>query len=61
MTGIDKEELYRRLAQARRMSNGAIDSITAERLRSLVAELESQLAAAETDDTDAPPGGTATA
>jgi hypothetical protein len=51
----DVEELYRRLMQARRMHEQPIDDLTKSRLRELIAELEQQLAAAEADQTDAPP------
>ncbi|MDO9439686.1 MAG: hypothetical protein Q7T73_02230 [Beijerinckiaceae bacterium] len=51
----DVEELYRRLAQARRMHAQPVDPLTKTRLAELVAELEQQLAAAEAGNTDAPP------
>ena len=47
----DKEELYRRLAQARRIRAAPL---TLERLEALALELEEQLALAELNDTDAP-------
>jgi hypothetical protein len=51
----DVEELYRRLAQARRMHAQPIDDLTKARLKELIVEIEQQLAAAETGNTDAPP------
>jgi hypothetical protein len=51
----DVEELYRRLAQARRMHAQVPDQLTKSRLRELFRELEQQLAAAESRSTDAPP------
>jgi hypothetical protein len=56
----NKEELYRRLGQSRRLANEANDPLTQSRLQALTLELESQLAAVETRDDDAPAsGGTA--
>jgi hypothetical protein len=39
----DRQELERRLAQARRMAREPIDPLTKERLLKLVADLEEQL------------------
>jgi hypothetical protein len=39
----DREELERRLEQARRMVSGVLDSLTKERLARLIRELEEQL------------------
>jgi len=39
----DREDIERRLAQARRMINRALDRLTRERLLSWVRELEEQL------------------
>jgi hypothetical protein len=39
----DRKELERRLAQARRMVAQPVDSLTKERLRELVRDLEEQL------------------
>jgi hypothetical protein len=50
----DKEELYRRLAQTRRILTEAFDPLTKERLSGLVSDLERQLAKAEARDADAP-------
>jgi hypothetical protein len=50
-----KEELYRRLAQSRRLTNEAYDTLTQERLRALTTDLERQLAKAEARDADTPP------
>lgn len=50
----DKEELYRRLAQARRLIAEPLDPLTVERLKALALELEKQLAFVERNDTDAP-------
>ncbi|MDB5688080.1 MAG: hypothetical protein JWR77_2669 [Rhizorhabdus sp.] len=49
-----KEELYRRLAQTRRILAEALDPLTKERLKTLALDIEGQLAAAEARDTDAP-------
>jgi hypothetical protein len=49
----DKEELYRRLAQARRIRAEPLDPLTLERLEALALELEEQLALAELNDADA--------
>jgi len=53
MTG--KEELYRRLEQSRRLVAEALDPLTKDRIKNLIAVLEQQIAAVETRDTDAPP------
>lgn len=50
----DKEELYRRLAQARRLLAQPLDPLTIRRLEALTSELEKQLAIVELNDTDAP-------
>ena len=50
----DKEELYRRLAQARRLIAEPLDPLTVERLQALALEFETQLAVVELNDTDAP-------
>ena len=56
MIGSDnKEELYRRLAQARRMIAQPIDLLTKERLGALVTDIETHIAAIEARDSDAPP------
>ncbi len=39
----DRPELERRLEQARRLSAGATDQLTKERLQKLVSDLEEQL------------------
>lgn len=39
----DREELMRRLAQARRMTDRALDPLTKERIDKLIRELEEQL------------------
>lgn len=49
------EDLYRRLAQSRRLASGASDSVTIERIKELVADLERELAVVEARDADAPP------
>jgi hypothetical protein len=51
----DKEQLNRRLAQARRMIAEPIAPLTRERLSALAADIEKQLAAAEIGSRDAPP------
>ena len=51
----DKEELYRRLAQARRMIAHPLDLVTRERLRQLALDLEAHIAEIEARDADAPP------
>jgi hypothetical protein len=50
----DKEEFYRRLAQARRLIAEPLDPLTIQRLEALATELENQLAFVELNDTDAP-------
>lgn len=55
MTGVEREELHRRLAQVRRHIGSANDAVTKERMAALVVDLEQQIAGAETRDTDAPP------
>ncbi|WP_092148308.1 hypothetical protein [Bradyrhizobium sp. NFR13] len=50
----DKNELYRRLAQARRLIAGPLDPLTLQRLEALAVELEKQLTVVELNDTDAP-------
>ncbi len=55
MSGTGKEELYRRLTQARRLVSAVHDSVTADRLHHLVSDLEAQLAEIEKRDADAPP------
>jgi hypothetical protein len=49
----DKGELYRRLAQARRLISRPLDPLTLQRLEALASELEEQLAFVEMNDTDA--------
>ena len=51
---VDMEELYRRLAQTRRLAAGANDPTTRERLTAFISDLEQELAAAEARDADAP-------
>jgi len=51
----DKEELYRRLAQARRMLTPTLDPVTRQRIQGLVNDLETHIAGVEKRDTDAPP------
>lgn len=51
----NKEDLYRRLAQLRRVLSEPLDPLTQERLRAHALDLERQLAALEVRDTDAPP------
>lgn len=53
----NKEELYRRLGQTRRLADEANDRLTQSRLQALTLELENQLAAVERRDADAPPTG----
>jgi hypothetical protein len=53
--GANNEELYRRLAQARRMSSAALDPLTKQRLQELTSDIENQLAAVEAIDPEAPP------
>ena len=50
-----KDELYRRLEQARRLASVVTDGVTVDRISRLVADLESQLAEIEARDADAPP------
>ena len=54
MTG-EREELYRRLEQSRRLSSVANDALTQQRLRALIVDIEGQLAAADSKDSDALP------
>ena len=51
----DREELYRRLAQTRRLASTLTDPLATERLAALAVDLEGQLATAEARDSDAPP------
>jgi hypothetical protein len=51
----EKEELYRRLEQSRRLSGEASDPTTQSRLKALVVDLQQQIVAAEAKDADAPP------
>lgn len=53
--GDPKGDLYRRLAQARRMIAQPLDQLTKERLGALVTDIETHLAAIEARKTDAPP------
>jgi hypothetical protein len=46
------EELYRRLAQARRMLIPTLDPVTKERIEALVGDLEKHIAEVETKDLD---------
>lgn len=55
MKKSDREELYRRLEQSRRLSSVAADPTTQERMMALVIELQEQIAAGEAKDADAPP------
>jgi len=50
----NKEELYRRLAQARRLIILPLDPLTMQRLAAVALELEKQIAIVELNDTDAP-------
>lgn len=50
-----KEELYRRLEQARRLVTPSFDPTTRERIGRLISDLESDIAAIEARDADAPP------
>jgi hypothetical protein len=50
----DKEELYRRLTQSRRLLAQALDEVTKGRISGLVGELEQQIAEIESRDADAP-------
>jgi hypothetical protein len=50
----DLEELNRRLTQARRMIAEPVDPLTKERLRGLVADIETQIAAVESREADTP-------
>jgi hypothetical protein len=51
----DREELYRRLEQSRRLLDEALDPTTQTRMKALVMDLQQQLAAAEAKNADAPP------
>jgi hypothetical protein len=52
---VDKEFLYRKLKQTRRLIAGPLDPVTIERLKVHVAALENELAAIEAREADAPP------
>jgi hypothetical protein len=54
-SSVEREELYRRLAQCRRLSSAASDALTEQRLRALVLDIEKEIAAAEARDTGVPP------
>jgi hypothetical protein len=54
----NKEELYRRLAQSRRLASEPNDALTKSRIAALSRELEEQLAAAEARDADVPDDAT---
>ena len=56
MSGTSKEELYQRLAQARRLSDEPVDELTMERLQALIAEIERELAEACDADGQNSPG-----
>lgn len=53
--GSGKEELYRRLEQARRLVTPTLDPTTRERIGRLISDLESDLAAIEARDADTAP------
>jgi hypothetical protein len=52
---VEREELYRRLAQCRRLSSAASDALTEQRLQALVLDIEEQIAAAEARNAGVPP------
>ena len=52
VTTGDREELYRRLNQARRFDKEALDGRTKDAVRSLINELERHVAEIETKRTD---------
>jgi hypothetical protein len=49
----NKEELYRRLAQSRRLADEPIDVLTRNRLNALRLEIEEQIATVEARDANA--------
>jgi len=49
----EKNELYRRLAQAKRMVAQPLDAVTKERLHALVDDLQNHIATIEARDADA--------
>lgn len=55
MRQADKEDLYRRLAQSRRLAADAPDPTTKQRLQQLISDIEDEIALAEAKDADAPP------
>lgn len=55
LKNANREELYRRLDQSRRLRNAAPDAVTADRLEELSIEIERQIAVVEARDADAPP------
>jgi hypothetical protein len=48
----DREELYRRLTQTRRLAGDVSDALTTERLKALALDIEQQLAKAEARNAD---------
>lgn len=52
----DRKELERRLEQAKRIADLALDPLTKERLQRLVQELEEQLRLSEPGSVGRPPG-----
>lgn len=53
MAAKEKKELYRRLAQARRLFREPLDPQTRDSISSLIKELEQHIAAIEARDADA--------
>jgi hypothetical protein len=51
----EREELYRRLNQVRRLASSAGDALTQERMAVLIADIEQDLAASEVKRTGAAP------
>jgi hypothetical protein len=52
---VNKEMLYRKLAQGRRLARVTSDPVATEGLKAHIADVERQLAEIEARDTDAPP------
>jgi hypothetical protein len=52
---VDKEFLYRKLAQARRLVRDTTDPVATEGLKTHIGYIERQLAEVEARETDAPP------
>lgn len=52
---VDKEFLYRKLEQSRRLARSTTDNVTIEGLKTHIGYIERQLAEIEAREADAPP------